>query len=65
MISAVQRDWRGAPQFADRAILIAREYDLQMVSAIGLVMRGIARAAVEPSVNSNDHGAAVSANGVI
>ncbi len=53
MISAVQRDWRGALQFADRAILVAREYDLQMVSAIGLAMRGLARAAVEPSVTSS------------
>src|SRR3984957_2381773 len=49
MISVVQRDWHGALQFADRAILVAREYDLQMVSAIGLATRGLARAAVEPS----------------
>ena len=49
MVSAVQRDWPKAVQFADRAIEVAREYDLQLVSAIGLAMRGIARVAVEPS----------------
>lgn len=49
MISAVQRDWRGTLQFADRAIKVAREYDLQLVEAIGLAMRGVARAAIEPS----------------
>ena len=49
MVSAVQRDWPKALQFADRAIEVAREYDLQLVSAIGLAMRGIARVAVEPS----------------
>src|ERR1700730_1690043 len=53
MISVVQRDWRGALQFADRAIQVAREYDLQMVSAVGLAMRGLARAAVEPSATSS------------
>jgi class 3 adenylate cyclase/tetratricopeptide (TPR) repeat protein len=53
MISVVQRDWRGALQFADRAIQVAREYDLQMVSAIGLAMRGLARATVEPSATSS------------
>jgi class 3 adenylate cyclase/tetratricopeptide (TPR) repeat protein len=53
MVSVVQRDWRGALQFADRAIEVAREYDLQMVSAIGLAMRGLARAAVEPSATSS------------
>ncbi len=53
MISVVQRDWRGALQFADRAIHVAREYDLQLVSAIGLAMRGIARAAIEPSATSS------------
>jgi class 3 adenylate cyclase/predicted ATPase len=52
MISAVQRDWHGALQFADRAIQVAREYDLQLVSAIGLTMRGIARAAVGPAATS-------------
>jgi hypothetical protein len=49
MISALQRDWRGTLRFADRAIEVAREYDLQLVEAIGLAMRGVARAAVEPS----------------
>jgi predicted ATPase len=48
MVSALQRDWRGALQFADRAIEVAREYDLQMVSALGLAMRGFAHAAVDP-----------------
>ena len=48
MISAVQRDWYGALQFADRAIKVAREYDLQLVGAIGLAMRGVAQATVEP-----------------
>jgi class 3 adenylate cyclase/tetratricopeptide (TPR) repeat protein len=48
MVSAVQRDWRGALQFADRAIEVAREYDLQMVGALGLAMRGFAHAAVDP-----------------
>jgi class 3 adenylate cyclase/predicted ATPase len=48
MISAVQRDWRGALQFADRAIELAREYDLQMVGALGLAMHGFAHAAVDP-----------------
>jgi hypothetical protein len=52
MISAIQRDWHGALQFADRAIQAAREYDLQLVSAIGLTMRGIARAAVELAATS-------------
>ena len=52
MISVVQRDWRGALQFADRAIQVAREHDLQMVSAIGLAVRGLARIAVEPSATS-------------
>jgi predicted ATPase len=49
MISVVQRDWRGALRFADRAIKVAREYDLQLVVAIGLAMRGVAQAATEPS----------------
>jgi class 3 adenylate cyclase/predicted ATPase len=49
MISAVQRDWRGTHQFAVRAIEVARQYDLQLVVAIGLAMRGIAHAAIEPS----------------
>jgi len=49
MISAVQRDWRGTHQFAARAIEVAREYDLQLVVAIGLAMRGVAHAAIEPS----------------
>jgi hypothetical protein len=49
MISAVQRDWRGTHQFAARAIEVAREYDLQLVVAIGLAMRGVAQAATEPS----------------
>ena len=53
MVSVVQRDWHGALQFADRAIEVAREYDLQLVSAIGLAMRGIARAAIEPSATSS------------
>ena len=53
MLSVVQRDWRGALQFADRAIEVAREYELQLVGAVGLAMRGIARAAVEPSATSN------------
>ena len=53
MVSAVQRDWHGALQFANRAIQVAHEYDLQLVSAIGLAMRGIARAAVEPSATSS------------
>jgi predicted ATPase len=48
MVSAVQKDWRGALQFADRAIELAREYDLKMVGALGLAMRGFARAAVDP-----------------
>jgi len=52
MVSAVQRDWRGALQFADRAIEFAREYDLQMVGALGLAMRGIAHAAVDPVATS-------------
>ena len=52
MVSAVQRDWRGALQFADRAIEVAREYDLQMVRALGLAMRGIAQAAVDPAATS-------------
>lgn len=52
MVSAVQRDWRGALQFADRAIEVAREYDLQMVGALGLAMRGIAQAAVDPAATS-------------
>ena len=49
MISAVQRDWRGTLQFADRAIEVAREHDLRLVEAIGLAMRGVARAAIERS----------------
>jgi predicted ATPase len=49
MISAVQKDWRGALQFVGRAIEVAREYDLQLVEAIGLAMRGVAHAAVERS----------------
>jgi predicted ATPase len=49
MISAVQKDWRGTLQFADRAIEVAREHDLQLVEAIGLAMGGVTRAAVEPS----------------
>jgi hypothetical protein len=53
MISVVQKDWRAALQFADRAIRVAREYDLQMVRAVGLAMRGLARAAVEPSATSS------------
>jgi predicted ATPase len=52
MVSAVQRDWRGALQFADRAIEVAREYDLQMVGALGLAIRGIAHAAVDPVATS-------------
>jgi len=52
IISAVQRDWRGALQFADRAIEVAREYDLQLVGALGLAMRGIAHAAVDPVATS-------------
>jgi predicted ATPase len=48
MVSVVQKDWRGALLFADRAIKVAREYDLQLVVALGLAMRGIAQAAVEP-----------------
>lgn len=52
MVSAVQRDWPGALQFADRAVEVAREYDLQLVGAIGLAMRGIAQASVEPAVMS-------------
>jgi predicted ATPase len=52
MVSAVQRDWRGALQFADRVIEVAREYDLQMVGALGLAMRGIAHAAVDPVATS-------------
>lgn len=52
MVSAVQRDWPGAFQFADRAIEVAREYDLQMVGAIGLAMRAIAQAGVEPVATS-------------
>jgi predicted ATPase len=49
MISAVQKDWRGTLQFADRAIEVAREHGLQLVEAIGLAMCGVARAAVERS----------------
>jgi class 3 adenylate cyclase/tetratricopeptide (TPR) repeat protein len=52
MISVVQRDWRGALRFADRAIKVAREYDLQLVVALGLAMRGIAQAAFEPVATS-------------
>jgi class 3 adenylate cyclase/predicted ATPase len=52
MVSAVQRDWPDALQFADRAIEVAREYDLQLVGAIGLAMRGIAQASVEPVATS-------------
>jgi class 3 adenylate cyclase/tetratricopeptide (TPR) repeat protein len=52
MISAVQRDWHGALGFAERAIKVAREYDLQLVVALGLAMRGIAQAAVEPVATS-------------
>jgi predicted ATPase len=52
MISVVQKDWHGALRFADRAIKVAREYDLQLVVALGLTMRGIARAAVEPAAKS-------------
>lgn len=37
---------------AGRAIEVAREYDLQLVEAIGLAMRGVARAAVESSTTS-------------
>ena len=53
MISVTQKDWHGALQFADRAIHVAREYDLQMVSAIGLATRRLARAAIEPSATSS------------
>jgi predicted ATPase len=52
MVSVVQRDWHGALRFADRAIKVAREYDLQLVVALGLAMRGIAQAAVEPVAKS-------------
>ena len=52
MISVVQRDWHGALRVADRAIKVAREYDLQLVVALGLAMRGIAQAAVEPVATS-------------
>jgi class 3 adenylate cyclase/predicted ATPase len=52
MVSVVQRDWRGALRFADRAIKVAREYDLQLVVALGLAMRAIAQAAVEPVATS-------------
>ncbi|KRR04265.1 hypothetical protein CP49_23890 [Bradyrhizobium valentinum] len=52
MVSVVQRDWRGARQFAERAIEVAREYDLQLVTAIGRAMRGIAQAGVEPALTA-------------
>jgi class 3 adenylate cyclase/tetratricopeptide (TPR) repeat protein len=52
IISAVQRDWHGALQFADRAIERAREYDLQMVGALGLAMRAISLASAEPIATS-------------
>ncbi len=52
MVSAVQRDWNKALQFADRAIELACEFDLQMVRALGLAVRGIARAEVDPVVTS-------------
>jgi class 3 adenylate cyclase/predicted ATPase len=52
MVSVVQRDWCGALRFADRAVKVAREYDLQLVVALGLAMRGIAQAAVEPVATS-------------
>jgi predicted ATPase len=48
MSSVAQRDWHGALRFADRAIKVAREYDLQLVVALGRAMRGIAQAAIEP-----------------
>jgi predicted ATPase len=52
MSLVVQRDWHGALRFADRAIGVAREHDLQLVVALGLAMRGIAQAAVEPVATS-------------
>jgi predicted ATPase len=52
MVSVVQRDWCESLRFADRAIKVAREYDLQLVVALGLAMRGIAQAAVEPVATS-------------
>jgi class 3 adenylate cyclase/tetratricopeptide (TPR) repeat protein len=52
MISVVQRDWHAALQFAERAIKVACEYDLQLVSAMGRAMHGIARAAVERGTTS-------------
>jgi predicted ATPase len=52
MVSVVQRDWHGALRFADRAIEVARQYDLQLVVAIGLAIHGIAQAAVEPVATS-------------
>jgi tetratricopeptide (TPR) repeat protein len=50
VVSVVQKDWYEALRLADRAIEVAREYDLQLVAAMGLAIREIAQAAVEPVV---------------
>ena len=53
VVSVVQKDWHAALRFADRAIEVARSYDLQLVAAMGLAIRGIAQAAVEPASESS------------
>jgi predicted ATPase len=52
VVSVVQKDWYEALRFADRAIEVARAYDLQRVAAMGLAIRGVAQAAVEPAAKS-------------
>ena len=52
VISAIHGEWRATFEFADRAVKAADEHDFAMAGAVAHVMRGAARAALEPSVQS-------------
>ncbi len=52
VISAIHGEWRATFEFADRAIKAADEHDFAMAGAVAHVMRGAARAALEPSAQA-------------
>ncbi|MBV9433455.1 MAG: AAA family ATPase [Hyphomicrobiales bacterium] len=49
VISAIHGNWHSAFAFADRSIKAADEHGFTMAAAVGHIMRGSARAALEPS----------------
>jgi predicted ATPase len=52
VISAIHGEWQTTFEFADRAVKAADEHDFAMAGAVAHVMRGAARAALDPSAQA-------------